>query len=123
MKTVKQASGKPYLYDSLGVARRKAKILDGTVETFDAETVERPIFADGCSICGKEMHYGDRAYGTTTGSLEEDMAGFSPDDVEPWLTVACEDCGQKISNAINDLVEIETKKRLNAQFEAQRKEV
>ena len=68
------------------------------------------------------MYYGNEAYATTTGSLEESVDGFNVSDYEPWLTVACKDCGEKINEAINDLVDKENKKRLEAQFNAQMKE-
>ena len=74
----------------------------------------RKEFRDGCSICGKKMYYGNSAYATTTGSIEEDVGGFDAADCEPWLTVACEKCGEKIGDAIADLIVEEYKKRREA---------
>lgn len=68
---------------------------------------KKKVFWDGCGICGKEMYYGDRAYATTTGSITDDVGGFDAADCEPWLTVACEECGEKISEAICNLIEEE----------------
>lgn len=56
-----------------------------------------------CTICGKKLFDGDKAYGTTTGIIDAEVDGFYSDDSEPWLTVACEECGKKISEAIHKL--------------------
>ncbi len=60
-----------------------------------------------CTVCGKEFDEGDKAYATAVGSLEsfliEDDIGFFASEVEPWLTVLCEDCGLKVHNLIAKL--------------------
>lgn len=56
-----------------------------------------------CTICGKELEDGDPAYATTTGTIQEEMDGFMPDE-NPYPTVACEECGYLISDAIDKLV-------------------
>jgi len=62
-----------------------------------------------CDICGKELKEQDKAYATSTGSIEvfaignreEDVfLGFEQDELEGWLTAACESCGKKISEFI-----------------------
>ena len=55
-----------------------------------------------CDICGKGMKDGDRAYATTTGVISDEVDGFWMDE-GPWHTVACVECGEKISDAINKL--------------------
>lgn len=61
-----------------------------------------------CGICGKEMSYGDKAYGTTMGVIHGCGDGFYADS-EPWITVACKKCGEKISAAISNLAGEEPK--------------
>lgn len=53
-----------------------------------------------CGICARTLKDGDPAYATTTGSIEAEVDGFSASDMEPWLTVVCEECGQLISEVI-----------------------
>ena len=61
-------------------------------------------FTVPCGICGEDIPDGEPAYGTTTGTIEESCGGFASSDTDPWLTVACESCGQKISDAIVKLM-------------------
>jgi len=56
-------------------------------------------FSVYCSVCGVEISNGESAYAVTTGTIEEECFGFRTDD-KPWLTVACEECGVKITEAI-----------------------
>lgn len=58
---------------------------------------QRPICA--CDVCGKEMFDGDEAYATTTGKVSLEAEGFVPGE-GPWLTVACAECEEKISDAV-----------------------
>jgi hypothetical protein len=58
-----------------------------------------------CTICGRPLYHDDPAYGTTTGTIDERIEGFVPSEFEPWLTIACKDCGWKISEAIENLQE------------------
>jgi len=53
-----------------------------------------------CDICWKELYDGDKAYGTTGGSVLNSCCGFVPDSWEPWNTVACVPCGERISEKI-----------------------
>lgn len=61
-----------------------------------------------CTICGKKLHDGDSAYATTTGTIEIfgviGEYGFNVNHREPWLTIACEECGLKISGKIHELI-------------------
>ncbi len=54
----------------------------------------------GCDICGKDMYDSEKAYATTAGRISSKIGGFNPDTDEPWFTVACEDCGERISAAM-----------------------
>ena len=56
-----------------------------------------------CTVCGKPLFDGDKAYATTGGTIEESVDGFMMDDIEPWFTVACESCGLEISGAITNI--------------------
>lgn len=56
-----------------------------------------------CTICGKELEEGERAYGSTEGWIDPLFEGFVSNPDSPWLTVACEKCWEKISEAINNL--------------------
>lgn len=56
-----------------------------------------------CDICGKDLYDGDIGYGTTTGRVTIDFEGFGADTDEPWLTVACHECGELIGDAIATL--------------------
>jgi hypothetical protein len=62
---------------------------------------EEPI--SKCTVCGKPLYDGDRAYATTEGYMDGGVEGFVPDHKVPYLTVACEDCGFKITEAIDDM--------------------
>lgn len=53
-----------------------------------------------CDICGEDLHDGDRAFGTTTGRVLREYDGFTADDSDPWITVTCQDCGDKITDTI-----------------------
>lgn len=64
-----------------------------------------------CNICGKPMYDGDKAYATVGGIIDRTVEGFYPSDNEPYYTIACDECGQKISDAISRLeVEIKAKR-------------
>ena len=56
-----------------------------------------------CDICGKSIENGDKAYATTTGLIKEECEGFVPDIDTPWLTVACSECGDRISEVIANI--------------------
>lgn len=56
-----------------------------------------------CNVCGKPLYDGDRAYATTEGYIGGGIEGFVPDHKGPWLTVACEDCGLKITDVIEGM--------------------
>lgn len=91
-----------------------------------------------CTLCGKELKEGDKAYATTTGVIvtdaydsngvpqgEEQEPYFFMDDNEPWLTVACEECGDHVSRLINafgdmaesEILQEELDRILHEQFE------
>ena len=65
------------------------------------EIIEEREELEVCNICGKDLYDGDEAYGTTTGDISDDAGGFIQTHDEPWLTVACPDCGSRISDAIS----------------------
>jgi hypothetical protein len=56
-----------------------------------------------CNICGKELGEGARAYVTSHGDINSAELGVTLCDDEPCLTVACEECGHKISDAICEI--------------------
>ncbi|RMF99724.1 MAG: hypothetical protein D6726_12525, partial [Nitrospirae bacterium] len=66
-----------------------------------------------CSVCGKELQEGDRAYGTTMGWIDPLFDGFISDPDSPWLTVACEKCGERISEAIANLTSEDSSKEVH----------
>ncbi len=76
-----------------------------TVEGADPELLgegdPQPLYI--CDICGEELYDGDKAYGTTDGSVLADYCGFIQDTTEPWNTIACSSCGERISEKICDL--------------------
>jgi hypothetical protein len=56
-----------------------------------------------CTGCFKEFEEGEKAYATVVGSIEQfegyrNELGFYMDDIEPWLSVLCEDCGIPLHN-------------------------
>ncbi len=58
-----------------------------------------------CTGCFKEFKEGDKAYATVVGSIESNPIlnndlGFYADDLEPWMTVLCEDCGMAVYDFI-----------------------
>lgn len=59
----------------------------------------------GCTICGKDLYNGDKAYATTLGEISVLHGGFVEDEMEAYLTVACASCGEKISEAIGKIRE------------------
>lgn len=59
-----------------------------------------------CDICGKDLYDGDEGYGTTMGMVTKNFEGFGADS-DSWLTVACTECGEKISDMISNLLEIQ----------------
>jgi DNA-directed RNA polymerase subunit RPC12/RpoP len=59
--------------------------------------------ATNCTICGKELKDKDEAYGTTEGYIDDLSEGFVPYVDRPWLTVACKNCGERISEAISNI--------------------
>lgn len=58
---------------------------------------DREPLEHSCDICGNEFFEDDNAYGTTTGYMKED--GFYAGN-DPWLTVACPICGDRLSDAV-----------------------
>ena len=64
-------------------------------------------FTVPCDICGEDIPDCEPAYATTTGTIEKSYEGFAASDTDPWLTVACANCGSKISDAIVNLMEEE----------------
>lgn len=68
-------------------------------------------FIEGCTICGKTFEAGDEAYATINGEISKpfgDRIVFEPSEA-PYLTVACEDCGIKCSEAIANINKKEEK--------------
>ncbi len=63
-----------------------------------------------CDVCGRELFDGDEAYATSTGNVSLEAEGFAPGK-DPWLTVACAECGEKISDAVAS-VESATKNKI-----------
>jgi len=66
-----------------------------------------------CSGCFKEFKAGEKAYATTTGSIADDpmfdgSMGFYMNDVEPWLSVLCEDCAVTVQNFITTKLQATT---------------
>lgn len=56
-----------------------------------------------CMGCFKEFKEEEKAYATVVASIERDPIlnddlGFYMDDIEPWLSVLCEDCGMALHN-------------------------
>lgn len=54
-----------------------------------------------CTGCFKELKEDDKAYATVVGGIERNPIlnndlGFYMDDLEPWLSVLCRDCGMAI---------------------------
>lgn len=58
---------------------------------------------DNCAICDKEFEEGERVYLTGGGTFMKEHYGPIADGEEPFYTVACTDCGLKISTAISKL--------------------
>jgi len=58
-----------------------------------------------CTVCFKEFEESDKAYATAIGSIEQNLFskrtyGFYVSEVEPWITVLCEDCGRVVHDFI-----------------------
>jgi hypothetical protein len=59
-----------------------------------------------CTGCFKEFEEEEIAYATATGSIEqseldeEEEFGFYASEIEPWITVLCEDCGLVVHDFI-----------------------
>jgi hypothetical protein len=59
-----------------------------------------------CTGCFKELEEEEIAYATATGSIEqsefdeEEEIGFYASEVEPWITVLCEECGMAVHDFI-----------------------
>jgi hypothetical protein len=56
-----------------------------------------------CTGCFKQFKEEEKAYATVVGSIERNPIlnndlGFYMDDIEPWLSVLCEDCGMALHN-------------------------
>ncbi len=56
-----------------------------------------------CTGCFKEFEEDEKAYATVVGSIERypygnNNLGFYMDDIEPWLSILCEDCGMALHN-------------------------
>jgi DNA-directed RNA polymerase subunit RPC12/RpoP len=66
---------------------------------------EKKKLLGSCSVCGKDLYEGDDAYATSTGKMDAIAEGFYMDTFQPWGTVACKECGSKISTAIASLIE------------------
>lgn len=49
------------------------------------------------------MYDSDKAYATVGGVIDRVVEGFRPSDEDPYHTIACEECGLKISDAISQL--------------------
>jgi hypothetical protein len=62
-----------------------------------------------CDMCGTALFDGDHAYATTVGDISEKDDGFVAACDEPWLTVACKKCGEKISDALCRIINPEPK--------------
>jgi hypothetical protein len=79
----------------------KWRTMEGAGSEFLGEGDPQPLCI--CDICGEELYDGDKAYGTTDGSVMSDYCGFIQDTTEPWNTIACSSCGERISEKICDL--------------------
>lgn len=55
-----------------------------------------------CDVCRKDLFDGDKAGGLSEGDIGEELEGFEPNTVDPWL-VLCEACREDVSDAINEL--------------------
>lgn len=58
-----------------------------------------------CTGCFKELKEGDKAYATGGGSMESNPIlnneiGFYANDLEPFITVLCENCGMAVHDFI-----------------------
>jgi len=77
-----------------------------------------------CTGCFKEFEEEEKAYATIVGSIEQfdgDL-GFYMDDIEPWLSVLCEDCGMALHNDfIADTLQAKHLKKLKSQLRTKRK--
>jgi len=66
-----------------------------------------------CTGCFKKFEEGETAYATVSGSIEQDPfdkereMGFYASDVEPWVTVLCEDCGMAVHDFIAKKLQVE----------------
>ena len=57
-----------------------------------------------CDLCGKDLFDGEEAYATALGYISKEVNGFTSGEDSPWLTVACAECGEKISEAVEKLI-------------------
>ena len=55
-----------------------------------------------CDVCGKELWPDDRAFATASGFLQSENGegGFCMDENQPFMTVTCSECGEKIQKII-----------------------
>lgn len=63
----------------------------------DMQQIREPLTS--CSLCGEDLFDGDKAFATTTGSMDADVGGFAADE-NNWLDVVCSECGDTIGDAI-----------------------
>ncbi len=55
---------------------------------------------ESCTVCGAEIKDGDRVYFTADGDINIDCPGCYSITEQDSFTVACEGCGEKISDLI-----------------------
>ena len=75
-------------------------------------------FIEGCTVCGRTFKHGDVAYTTADGEIVNpggDYNVFEPSDA-PHLTVACEACSVKCSEAIANINKKDTRPDVTRQL-------
>lgn len=60
-------------------------------------------YPEACAICGKELVESnfDPVFGITLGHISQDCEGFMADTDEPWESILCPDCHNRIQEFIS----------------------
>lgn len=75
---------------------------DEFIEKVDMSQEADPVTS--CDICGKDMLDEETAIGITTGDISAIACGFMADETA-WLYVVCKDCGAKITDAVEKMID------------------
>lgn len=78
------------------------KAHDAFIEKADMPQEEEPVAS--CDICGKDLFDAETGIAVTTGEIVEQDGGFMSDDCA-WLYVACKECGAKITDAVEKIID------------------